>query len=537
MLQSRNAAVKQTLSLSLHEIARILHEGNVSVDEELLPVFEDMIQDVEVVQVGVIKNIAKFLAFLSPPCRSSYLPLLHDFLYSASPFNWRMRHHLAVQLSELLTLTQKSNVCATMFPLIMALFQDPVSTVRHAAFTGLSQLILLLDGLMQREDDEIDDESVVYAKECLLNVIQSINVFMTADVFQKRLLWLEVSNRLLKDLPRRLVEMFVVEGLVLLTSDPVCNVRVALGVVLTGWAPEYTCPTLAEISSPDDDSQNPYVWLFKRKDIQECVQRLSEDDGDVYSNMKKLSDLFPDITFAKIVCRGRKEAPGGTVPVQLLPPAVTLEDAFAGLLCAQEDDADEFDSGVLAIDPSDATASSTPCSSSNSRNFDVLSEMTNPKHSAHMKGRKQRGVSMDVSGPLMGSPIDASSAALHNLMTHKTTEEEEGLKREEGSGSPAPLWAEVDGVEYMQNSELLPQEVAEIFGGNPITLPKNFNYEDEEEVATKGAVLPPMPPVDMGDESCDGGSTDQVQESIAEVPVAGDAVSADSEGNNDDGDA
>lgn len=44
LIQSRNAAVKQTLSLSLHEIARILHEGNISVDEELLPIFEDMIQ-------------------------------------------------------------------------------------------------------------------------------------------------------------------------------------------------------------------------------------------------------------------------------------------------------------------------------------------------------------------------------------------------------------------------------------------------------------------------------------------------------------
>ena len=35
--------MKQTLAASLHEVARILGEGSL-VEEELLPVFEEMIQ-------------------------------------------------------------------------------------------------------------------------------------------------------------------------------------------------------------------------------------------------------------------------------------------------------------------------------------------------------------------------------------------------------------------------------------------------------------------------------------------------------------
>jgi len=42
LIQSRTATVKQTLALSLHEIARIL--GEKLVEEELVAVFEEMIQ-------------------------------------------------------------------------------------------------------------------------------------------------------------------------------------------------------------------------------------------------------------------------------------------------------------------------------------------------------------------------------------------------------------------------------------------------------------------------------------------------------------
>jgi hypothetical protein len=43
LAQSRNSSIKRTLAYSLHEVAKILAEGTL-VEEELVPVFEEMIQ-------------------------------------------------------------------------------------------------------------------------------------------------------------------------------------------------------------------------------------------------------------------------------------------------------------------------------------------------------------------------------------------------------------------------------------------------------------------------------------------------------------
>lgn len=43
LVQSRSVSVKQTLASSLHEVARILSNGN-DLEEELVPIFEEMIQ-------------------------------------------------------------------------------------------------------------------------------------------------------------------------------------------------------------------------------------------------------------------------------------------------------------------------------------------------------------------------------------------------------------------------------------------------------------------------------------------------------------
>ncbi len=60
---------------------------------------------------------------------------------------------------------------------------------------------------------------------------------------------------------------------------------------------------------------SPYSWLLQRPDIKECIQRLRQDDQDVYYNVLKLQPLFPDLVFEKMSCRGIKSAPGGSVPV------------------------------------------------------------------------------------------------------------------------------------------------------------------------------------------------------------------------------
>ncbi|CAM9099528.1 unnamed protein product, partial [Ectocarpus fasciculatus] len=132
LVQSQIPAVMHTLGLSLHVVARLL--GERIVEEELVPVFEEMIQDSDEVRLGIIKYLADFLVLLSVPCRVSYLPLLNDLLQSANPLNWRLRQSLASQLSRLMDLLPAQNLFGTLFPLTMALLQDPVFQVRRASY-------------------------------------------------------------------------------------------------------------------------------------------------------------------------------------------------------------------------------------------------------------------------------------------------------------------------------------------------------------------------------------------------------------------
>ena len=57
---------------------------------------------------------------------------------------------------------------------------------------------------------------------------------------------------------------------------------------------------------------DPWEWLLARPDICTCVDRLSEDDNDVYIHMQKLASLpsFSHVVFASKSCRGRKIPPG-----------------------------------------------------------------------------------------------------------------------------------------------------------------------------------------------------------------------------------
>jgi hypothetical protein len=105
-----------------------------------------------------------------------------------------------------------------------------------------------------------------------------------------------------------LFEKFFLDGLLYLTSDAVLNVRVAVGNVLTGWSVERE-PFV------DGSDPSPWTWLLTRPDVRDCVCRLAVDDRDVYISLSKLQGYFPDIEFSFVSCRGRKEAPGGAVPV------------------------------------------------------------------------------------------------------------------------------------------------------------------------------------------------------------------------------
>lgn len=348
-MQSRNSAIKKTLAYSLHEVARILAEGQL-VEDELVPVFEDMIQDVEVVQMGVIKHLAKFLAMLPELCRVSYLPLLHDILHSTNPFNWRLRRHLANQLPDLVLLPPRQDLYRTLFSTVMILLQDPVASVRTVTFAGVTALINNLQALVDTEVEANGPDSTlaVTYRQHVDDVISAINSFAVGEKYQLRQLWCELCAQLLHDLPRDFFEQNFIQGILTLTCDRVTNVRIALSEFLTNWGDDCLPPWVEPSESVagsvvgDDlsvDSKevnakkevSPWHWLLRRADIKQCVERLSRDDNDIYLNFTKLAPLYPDIKFSSMSCRGRKAPPGGQTPIAIdaSPMVINLSEALS----------------------------------------------------------------------------------------------------------------------------------------------------------------------------------------------------------------
>ena len=319
LVQSHNSNVKQTLAMSLHEIANIL--GEKLAEEELVAVFEEMIQeDAETVRLGIVKHLADFLRLLSMPCRVSYLPLLDDILQSTSPFNWRLRQSLASQLPELVTLPPPQNVFSTLFPLAMTLLQDPVAEVRIETFKGISKMILVLQpggmhSVATGDDVEESDGNIKISptesesEQYLDAIARAINALVYGETFMHRGLWAELCLQLLRDLPRSLFEHYFIDGIVKLTSDSVSNVRICVAQLLTGWSPTHPSPL-----DPDSTVDNcPWVWLLDKTEVKDCFRRLAKDDNDVYVALSKVSERFPELEFESFSCRGLKRAPGESV--------------------------------------------------------------------------------------------------------------------------------------------------------------------------------------------------------------------------------
>lgn len=407
LAQSRNPSIKQTLAYSLHEIANILEDEQV-VEEELISLFEEMIQDAESVQMGVIKHLALFLKKLPDLCRISYLPILHEILHSTNRFNWRLRQYLAFQLPDLVSLPLKSDVYRTLFPTIMTLLQDPVASVRRESFKGVSSLLNAVYEVVDNAANEFSADVVEVNRQNLDEVCRAINSFASSDKCQHRQLWLELALQLLKDLPRHFFEKEFLPGILSLVGDRVVNVRLALAMLVVGWEPEYTAPWEAE---DDEHRQNsPWLWLLARTDIRNCVERLSEDDPDVYACVSQLRIVYPEMQFSGKTCRGKRAAPGGAHPEPLNPTPISLS----------------FEKGLPHLEANHSKTLEKTKSRSNSlrvmaNNYDYYSDSTNrPKSGSFDHTTEDNKLYSSPASPL------ALAAALAETNPRMETEETEG---------------------------------------------------------------------------------------------------------------
>merc|ERR1719394_942598 len=123
--------VRRTLASSIHELGIIL--GEEAAGQDLIPIFNGFIKDLDEVRIGVLKHLADFLSLLSPEARAEYLPRLEEFLKMDNDRNWRFRFELCSQVAALVPLCTSEEVLQHLAPLCLLLVNDRVSEVRRTA--------------------------------------------------------------------------------------------------------------------------------------------------------------------------------------------------------------------------------------------------------------------------------------------------------------------------------------------------------------------------------------------------------------------
>ncbi|XP_036445741.1 LOW QUALITY PROTEIN: serine/threonine-protein phosphatase 4 regulatory subunit 1 [Colossoma macropomum] len=131
--------VRRTLAFSIHELALIL--GDQLTAEDLVPIFNGFLKDLDEVRIGVLRHLYDFLKLLHQETRRKYLYQLQEFLVTDNSRNWRFRSELAEQLVLLLELYSGQDVFDYLRPLAFCLCTDRVSSVRWTSYRLVSEII------------------------------------------------------------------------------------------------------------------------------------------------------------------------------------------------------------------------------------------------------------------------------------------------------------------------------------------------------------------------------------------------------------
>ncbi|XP_065675978.1 serine/threonine-protein phosphatase 4 regulatory subunit 1 isoform X2 [Hydra vulgaris] len=136
--------VRRTLAFSLHDLALILGQ-EISVND-LVPVFNGFLKDLDEVRIGVLKHLSNFIQVLPTSLQKDYLHIFSEFLNTDNSRNWRFRMELAQQLMGLVNLYTEAELGEFICPVALTLAADKVAEVRENAYELLCMLIRRLSG-------------------------------------------------------------------------------------------------------------------------------------------------------------------------------------------------------------------------------------------------------------------------------------------------------------------------------------------------------------------------------------------------------
>ncbi|CAG5082402.1 Similar to Ppp4r1: Serine/threonine-protein phosphatase 4 regulatory subunit 1 (Rattus norvegicus), partial [Cotesia congregata] len=216
---AREYKVRRTMASSIHEVAIIL--GEELAAQDLLPIYDGFIKDLDEVRIGALKHLATFLKVLKPADRCHFLPRLQAFLSIDNDGNWRFREEVACRLLEAVTLYTPQDVAKHIAPLSFPLLVDKVAAVRQMALELVTQIVSYLSS----------DETLV------TTIIQQLEEMLTANSSRwtcRQTFALLCASLISKDAISG--ERFANEllpSLLELSTDVVPNVRLAVVRTLT----------------------------------------------------------------------------------------------------------------------------------------------------------------------------------------------------------------------------------------------------------------------------------------------------------------
>merc|ERR1719382_494456 len=209
--------VRRTLANSIHELAVIL--GPEVASQDLVPIFNGFIKDLDEVRIRVLKHLADFLSLLSPEARAEYLPRLEEFLKMDNDRNWRFRFELCSQVAALVPLCTSEEVLQHLAPLCLLLVNDRVSEVRRTAAKVTASLLAHLS--------RAGEAGVGGLAMALVSVLARDNHWARRQTFVLLCGALQGEEGGMAVLTSKLLP-----PLLLLADDPVPNVRLSLASLL-----------------------------------------------------------------------------------------------------------------------------------------------------------------------------------------------------------------------------------------------------------------------------------------------------------------
>lgn len=237
--------VRRTLSFSLHAIAEVV--GQDISERALTPAMELFLRDLDEVKLGVIANVEKFLAVVTPPTRERLVQALVAVPMDSE--NWRLRHAVAVKLGDVAQLIPpNSQATAAVVSLIVRLLDDSVTEVRVASLRAVALLLGHLHGGTSEE------------YRTFLNTVRGFGT-RTNFQFRQTLAYI-IQQAVENQIPASVIEDDLLPSLETLSKDTVCNVRYVVARVLVTsfhnspqWKHHASVKAMTKLLSEDLDKE------------------------------------------------------------------------------------------------------------------------------------------------------------------------------------------------------------------------------------------------------------------------------------------